>query len=86
MQVKRRHVDGWHALSYIASRGGAVMMSIGLISLFIASEFLLRRTRYFRQRMYKFYRLPVVQVALLVITLMSLSANIGIDYAVYGQR
>lgn len=53
---------------------------------FIFCEFVFRNKPLFRKRNYKFYRLPIVQLLLIVITLSIISNNLGIDYAVYGQR
>jgi hypothetical protein len=52
---------------------------------FIATEFGFRNHPLFRQRRYKFYRLPAVQIALIVITILTVSNGVD-DYAVYGQR
>jgi alginate O-acetyltransferase complex protein AlgI len=61
-------------------------LALLLVVLFVLAEFAFRNTRYFFRRNYKFYRLPVVQLALLLITLTTITSEIGIDYAVYGQR
>jgi hypothetical protein len=61
-------------------------LSILLVILFASAEILLRNTKLFRQRKYKFYRLPVVQLMLLMLTLGIVSNGGGIDYAIYGQR
>ena len=53
---------------------------------FVAAEFVMRNTRYFIKRNYKFYRLPVVQLVLVAITLLSLNDDIFLGYAAYGQR
>jgi D-alanyl-lipoteichoic acid acyltransferase DltB (MBOAT superfamily) len=65
---------------------GTTKLALVLIALIVASEFLLRGKPYFRQRNYKFYRLPVVQFVLLALMLLTLARETGINYAVYGQR
>jgi hypothetical protein len=49
-------------------------------------EILLQTKPYFSQRNYKFYRLPVVQFAMLALMLATIANGVGMDYAVYGQR
>ena len=63
-----------------------VLIAISFIILFVASEFIFQKTKYFRNRDYKFYRLPIVQLILLFVTVALLSKEMGTNYAVYGQR
>jgi D-alanyl-lipoteichoic acid acyltransferase DltB (MBOAT superfamily) len=63
-----------------------VKISIVLIMLFVASECIFQKTKYFRNRNYKFFRLPIVQLIILFITVALLSKEMGTNYAVYGQR
>lgn len=65
---------------------GKVSMSLALIIGFVAAEFFLRQHRWFRGRNYKLYRHPVTQIALAALTLAYMSDNMGLNYAVYGQR
>ncbi len=60
--------------------------AIVLMALFVGAEFLFRKYSLFRNRRYKFYRTPPVQLLLLVFTLSTISDSSGVDYAVYGQR
>ena len=53
---------------------------------FILAEMAFKRSKHFRNRNYKFYRLPWVQFFLLLVLLTFVSTNSGINYAVYGQR
>lgn len=63
-----------------------VLIAISIIIIFVTSEFIFQKTKYFRNRNYKFFRLPIVQLILLFITLALLSKEMGTNYAVYGQR
>jgi alginate O-acetyltransferase complex protein AlgI len=62
------------------------LLALGLIVVFVALEILLQTKPYFSQRNYKFYRLPVVQFAMLALMLATIANGVGMDYAVYGQR
>jgi D-alanyl-lipoteichoic acid acyltransferase DltB (MBOAT superfamily) len=57
-----------------------------LILLMVVAEFVFQRSALFKKRNYKFYRLPVVQLILLLAVLLSVKQGLGVDYAVYGQR
>lgn len=61
-------------------------LSLLLIVMFVLAEFFLRNTKYFRKRNYKLYRLPVFQLLLLILILLTITRDIGVDFAVYGQR
>lgn len=63
-----------------------VKIAIIFVILFVASEFIFQKTKYFKNRNYKFFRLPIVQLVLLFITVALLSKEMGTNYAVYGQR
>jgi D-alanyl-lipoteichoic acid acyltransferase DltB (MBOAT superfamily) len=65
---------------------GATKLALGLIIVFVALEILLQTKPYFSQRNYKFYRLPVIQFAMLALMLVTIADGVGVDYAVYGQR
>jgi alginate O-acetyltransferase complex protein AlgI len=84
-KLKFKFVD-FSVFGFFGDLDQAVQLALLLISVMVTMEFFLRRTRLFRQRRYKFYRLPVVQLILLGITLVMLSHTAGVDYAVYGQR
>lgn len=60
--------------------------AIVLMAIFVAVEFFCRKHPLFKQRNYKFYRIPFIQLILLIFTLSTISDMNGIDYAVYGQR
>ena len=62
------------------------ILSLFVIVVFVISEFLFRKHKYFSGRNYKFYRLPFIREIILIFTLFFLSSNLGFDYAVYGQR
>ncbi len=63
-----------------------VLIAISFVIIFVASEFIFQKTKYFRNRNYKFFRLPIVQLVLLFVTVALLSKEMGTNYAVYGQR
>lgn len=81
-------------LSFTNAASHANLASISkfsYISLFIATalvfvEFVFAHTKYFKQRTYKFLRLPVMQVILLISIAVLISVYTGGGYAVYGQR
>ncbi len=45
-----------------------------------------QKCKHFNRRNYKFYRIPIIQLILLLITLATICDEFGVDYAVYGQR
>jgi alginate O-acetyltransferase complex protein AlgI len=53
---------------------------------FIVTEIVFQKCKHFNKRNYKFYRIPIIQLILLVITLLTICDGSGVDYAVYGQR
>jgi hypothetical protein len=54
--------------------------------LFIVAEMVFQKRKYFNKHNYKFYRIPIIQLILLGITLGTIYDDSGVDYAVYGQR
>jgi alginate O-acetyltransferase complex protein AlgI len=78
--------NGWDSVATLMTVQNPSKLALLMILAFVACEFAFQKTRLFRRRNYKFYRLPVVQVLLLVITLLTVAKDVGIDYAVYGQR
>jgi alginate O-acetyltransferase complex protein AlgI len=71
---------------YLGQLAQADQLAILIIVLMVSAEFFFRKTAFFRQRRYKFYRLPLVQILMLTVMLLLLSQTSGLDYAVYGQR
>jgi len=53
---------------------------------FIVAEIVFQKCRYFNRRNYKFCRIPIVQLILLIILLVTIYDESGLTYAVYGQR
>jgi alginate O-acetyltransferase complex protein AlgI len=53
---------------------------------FIVTEMVFQKCKHFNKRNYKFYRLPIIQLILLLIALVTICDVSGVDYAVYGQR
>jgi hypothetical protein len=61
-------------------------ISLLLGTLWVSLEFFLKDLRFFRERSYKFLRIPVVQTSLMILFLLLVGAQTGIEYAVYNQR
>src|SRR5262249_2649128 len=78
--------DGFLVLTKLAALPNTSKLAILLGFLFIIAEMVFQRCKYFSRRNYKFYRIPILQLILLVITLMTICDDSGVDYAVYGQR
>ena len=49
-------------------------------------EFIFVKGRYFKQKDYKFLRMPMIQLVLFLLTLLLISSSDGTNYAAYGQR
>ena len=78
--------DGLIVLSKLTALTGMTKLALSLGILFVTAEMLFQKCKYFKQRNYKFYRIPVIQLILLIITLSIIWDGSGVDYAVYGQR
>jgi alginate O-acetyltransferase complex protein AlgI len=78
--------DGLAVLPKLAALTNTTKLALVLGILFIIAEMVFQRYKYFKQRNYKFYRIPIVQLILLIITLSTIYDGSGLDYAVYGQR
>ncbi len=77
---------GFAVLDELKKLPDAAKLALALIIAMIGAEFTLQRTHWFRQRTYKFYRLPLTQLVLLLIMVLTIEKGAGIDFAVYGQR
>ncbi|MEQ1901164.1 MAG: MBOAT family O-acyltransferase [Devosia sp.] len=80
------HVDGMGDVPRLLATPRGTREALLLIVAMIGAEFLFQKTRLFRQRRYKFYRLPWVQLVLLLIMALTITRDAGIEFAVYGQR
>jgi alginate O-acetyltransferase complex protein AlgI len=80
------HYQDLEIVTRLGLLSNTAKLSLVLGLSFIIVEFSLKNCKYFRERRYKFYRLPYVQLCLFTLTLMLISTNSGIVYAVYGQR
>jgi alginate O-acetyltransferase complex protein AlgI len=80
------HYDGFVVLTKLAPLTNTSKVALLLGSLFIAAEMACQKCKYFSRRNYKFYRIPIIQLILLIITLVIVYDESGVDYAVYGQR
>ena len=78
--------DGFVALTRLAELPNTSKLAILLGLCFIVAEMVFQKCKYFNKRDYKFYRIPIIQLLLLVITLVTICDQSGVDYAVYGQR
>jgi p-aminobenzoyl-glutamate transporter AbgT len=78
--------DGLVVLTKLANLTNTTRLALLLGISFIAAEMVFQKYKYFKQRNYKFYRIPIVQLILLIITLLTVYDGSGVDYAVYGQR
>ncbi len=84
-KLQFRYVD-FSVFSDLAKLDQAVLLALITILLIVLAEFFFRKSASFKQRSYKFYRLPKVQFVLMLMTLLLISHTSGLDYAVYGQR
>jgi alginate O-acetyltransferase complex protein AlgI len=78
--------DGFVIFAKLTTLTNASKLALLMGSLFIVAEMVFQSCKYFRQRNYKFYRLPIMQLILLTLTLAVTYDESGVDYAVYGQR
>ena len=78
--------DGFVLLPKLATLSNTSKFALLLGVLFIGAEMVFQKRKYFNRRNYKFYRIPIIQLILLIITLAIVSDSSGVDYAVYGQR
>jgi alginate O-acetyltransferase complex protein AlgI len=78
--------DGFVVLTKLAELTNISKFALSLGIFFIVAEVVFQKCRYFNRRNYKFYRIPIIQLILLIITLAVMSDGSGVDYAVYGQR
>ena len=79
------HFNGYEVFGDLLSIPLTSQLACLLGIAFVVAEMIFQKHPLFRQRTYKFYRLPLTQLALVAITLLTVS-NSGNDYAVYGQR
>src|SRR5262245_46340330 len=78
--------DGFVVLTKLAALSDTSKFALLLGVFFVVAEAVFQRCKYFNRRNYKFYRVPIIQLILLIITLVTISDESGLDYAVYGQR
>jgi hypothetical protein len=80
------HYDGLVILTKLAPLTNTSKLALLLGGLFIAAEMACQKWKYFNRRNYKFYRIPIIQLILLILTLVTIYDESGLGYAVYGQR
>ena len=73
-------------LSLFINTSNHSLISLVLALLLVGIEFLLRKRKHFRERTYKFLRLPVAQLILASLFVLLAIDSIGMNYPVYGQR
>jgi alginate O-acetyltransferase complex protein AlgI len=78
--------DGFVVLGKLAALSNTSKLAILLGFVFIIAEMVFQKCKYFYRRNYKFCRIPIMQLILLVIALATICDGSGVDYAVYGQR
>jgi alginate O-acetyltransferase complex protein AlgI len=78
--------DGFIVLTKLAALSNPAKFALLLGGLFIVAEAVFQKCKYFNRRNYKFYRIPIVQLILLIVTLVTIYDQSGLTYAVYGQR
>ena len=78
--------EGLGLMSEIIYLPKQTLFSLALIFLIISIEFKYQNHKYLRNRNYKLFRLPIFQVAFLILILLSVSDASGLLYPVYGQR
>ena len=61
-------------------------LSLILALLIVFSEFIFKNNRFYKQRNYKVFRLPIFQLVLLIFIFLFISSSNGINFAAYGQR
>jgi alginate O-acetyltransferase complex protein AlgI len=80
------HYDGFVVLTKLAELTNTSKLALSLGVFFVVAEVVFQKYEYFNRRNYKFYRIPIIQLILLIITLVIVYDDSGLDYAVYGQR
>jgi len=61
-------------------------LSLLLGILWVSLEFFLKDLRFFKERSYKFLRIPSLQICLMILFVLFAGSQTGIEYAVYSQR
>jgi alginate O-acetyltransferase complex protein AlgI len=82
LKFNYRDFDSFYSLYLL---GNHVKLAIFFGILFILSEIFFRRNEFFVSRNYKFYRLPISQLILIILIFLFIH-NSGSLHAVYGQR
>jgi hypothetical protein len=78
--------DGFVVFTELATVRNTSKFALLLGIFFIVAEVVFQKSKYFNRRNYKFYRIPIIQLILLIILLVTICDDSGLDYAVYGQR
>jgi alginate O-acetyltransferase complex protein AlgI len=78
--------DGFVLLPKLATLSNTSKFALLFGVLFIVAEMVFQQRKYFNRRNYKFYRIPIIQLILLIMMLVTIYDQSGLDYAVYGQR
>ena len=63
--------DGFVVLTKLAALTNTSKFALLLGILFIVAEMVFQKCKYFNRRNYKFYRIPIIQLILLIITLVA---------------
>ena len=73
-------------ISFFINSSKHSLVSLVLALFFVGIEFFLRKRKHFRERTYKFLRLPVAQLILASLFVLLAIDSMGMNYPVYGQR
>lgn len=77
--------DGFGVIDILSTVSSHSLVSLLFGILIIACEFIFKKTKVMRKRNYKFLRTPI-SLSILCMLGVLFASNVGVDYAVYGQR
>jgi alginate O-acetyltransferase complex protein AlgI len=77
---------GWQAFDALYGLPRTTKLALVLLVFFVGSERFFRKSRNFRNKNYKFYRLTIIQFIMMFVLLVTSSYDNSNYYAIYGQR
>ena len=77
--------DGFGMIDALLAAPAHSLVSLLFSILIVACEFIFKKSKIMQKRNYKFLRTPISLLILCVLGILFVS-NVGVDYAVYGQR
>lgn len=72
--------------TFLDTIGVNSIFSLILGFLIVFLEFFYKNNRFFKQKTYKIYRLPALQLFLVILIILLVSESNGLNFAAYGQR